>query len=370
MTLTRWKLMAGVLGISIVGVVAVANPQCPNIKKDQARETAPPGRIVAVKGAEIVTDVPPTVTPLTLTLPTTPTGILPDLTPMPVSQPPLPQVAVGSPPLPYDPPPAFKVDLTAPPAPPTPALPKLEVAAPTPVLPKVEVTAPKPEPAKVERVVELPLPGVVAAKPTAPVPELQLDLPVLQAPKQDWKPSLPDAPTPKLAVPSEPSPSRVVLDDRPATIAPVPTTPKKVEATPVKKTTTSEESAVRVMIHLGTGQPKFDVLAGDDVLLKAVCDNVDIRSPAEKGAGVTPLKAGGKVRFSAPGCEGTCDNLTVLPSTGEVELVGNVKVHCRMGKGETEINATTMKFKLGSAPAYAVPEPGVTSATFRDSTTR
>ncbi len=337
-TLTRWKLMAGVLGLSIVGVVAVANPQCPNTKKDVARETAPPSRVVPANAVEIVPSLPD----VTRTAPAIPTLV------------PLADLLPATPKLDAEPPLAFKVDLALP-----------AVNTPTPTQPKIELPTPTPDLPKLDRVVELPLPGVVAVKPVAPVPAL----PELQTLKPEFVPALPAAPTPRLAIPPEPSLNRLVLDERPATIAsPLPTPPKTVEATPVKRSNTTEVAAVRVMIHLGTGQPKFDVLAGDDVLLKAVCDNVDIRSPAEKGAGVTPLKAGGKVRFSAPGCEGTCDNLVVLPSSGEVELTGNVKVHCRMGKGETEINAATMKFKLGSAPAYSVSEPGsgtVTPASVR-----
>lgn len=383
MTLTRWKLMAGVLGISIAGVVAMASPQCPNTNKDSARETAPPGRpvttpvVVAAKQ-----ELPPKVEskpllPLVETFPVLPAVVagpkleLPSQDVKPTSAPkfdlptisPLPPVT-GSPP----------PDLVAKADPPKIEFPKAEasilselptikgidlpntvpvVATPKAELPKVDA------PPKPERVVELPLPGVTAPKPIAPV----VDLPV----PQEIKPLPASPPVVAAEKPAAPQP-RVILDEPPPA-APLPKfEPKKVEATPTKVTTksvTSEESAVRIVIHLGTGQPKFDVMAGDDALLKAVCNNIDIRSPNENGAGVTPLKAGGKVQFSAPGCEGTCDSLTVLPTTGEVELSGNVKVHTRLGKGSTEINATTMKFKLGSAPAYSVPEPGVTPVSGR-----
>jgi hypothetical protein len=329
MTLTRWKLLAGVLGISIVGVVAMANPQCPNTKKDQAREAAPPVRTAAAepKPATVVSlPVFEThATPLpTVSLPAVAPANVVAATPIlppTVGAIELPQIA-SSPPAPKLP------AITASPAP----LPSIDLSPAVVAAPKLELPATT-SPAVLDRVVELPLPGVKVEKPTAPVVELKLDLPAVK-PAEVAEPPLP----------------RVVPTADPL-VAKATEAPKKAEPAKV------EEPAVRVLIHLGTGQPKFDVMAGDDVLLKAVCDNVDIRSPSANGAGVTPLKAGGKVRFSAPGCEGTCDNLTVLPSTGEVELAGNVKVHCRMGKGETEINAATMKFKLGSAPAYSVSEP-------------
>ena len=48
MTLERWKLLAGVFGIAIVGLVAMANPQCPG-KPDATREKAPTSREVQAK---------------------------------------------------------------------------------------------------------------------------------------------------------------------------------------------------------------------------------------------------------------------------------------------------------------------------------
>lgn len=348
MTLTRWKLLAGILGISIVGVVAMANPQCPNTKKDQAREAAPPVRTAVSESAKpaAVVSLPvfesaaPPTTPISTVPGFTPSLPLPHTTVV-AANPVLPPT-VGAIELPRigTPPPAVLLPTVTTPSPA--ALPTFDAAPPVAVAPKLELPSlALSDPPFPDRVVELPLPGVKVEKPTAPVVELKLDLPDVK-PAQVAEPTLPRVvPTadPLVSKPTEPA--------------------KKPE--PAK----AEEPAVRVVIHLGTGQPKFDVMAGEDVLLKAVCDNVDIRSPSANGAGVTPLKAGGKVRFSAPGCEGTCDNLTVLPSTGEVELGGNVKVHCRMGKGETEINAATLKFKLGSAPAYAVPEPAVKTASAR-----
>lgn len=346
MTLTRWKLMAGGLGLSIAGVVAMAGPQCPNTSKDATRETAPPPTPVVAAKKE---------------LPAKPTPAPMPVLPLVESPPALPAVAVAPklelPPPEVKPAPTPTLDVPAlSPLPPVAGSPLPDVALKTDP-PKVELPKSEPAPPKPDRVVELPLPGVTAPKPVAPV----VDLPTVK----ETKPPVELTP-PAVAV-EKPAPApRVLLDEPPP--APLPKAePKKVEATPTKvtKPATSEEAAVRIVIHLGTGQPKFDVMAGDDALLKAVCNNIDIRSPTENGAGVTPLKAGGKVQFSAPGCEGTCDSLTVLPTTGEVELSGNVKVHTRLGKGSTEINATTMKFKLGSAPAYSVPEPGVTPAAGR-----
>jgi hypothetical protein len=145
---------------------------------------------------------------------------------------------------------------------------------------------------------------------------------------------------------AEPVPARPVTTE----LVPTPFLEPRSEVPAIKE---EVESRVRVVVPLGKGQAKFEVLTGETVLLQAVCEAVEVRSPgekSEKGSASTPIKASGKVRFTAPGCEGTCDTLAVLPGTGEVELTGTVRVVCKHGKAETEIQATTMKFKLGSAP--------------------
>src|SRR5205823_13232812 len=89
---------------------------------------------------------------------------------------------------------------------------------------------------------------------------------------------------------------------------------------PGPEPTSTAAGSVRVVLKLGGGPPRFEVLAGDDALLKVVSDKVDVSSPSEKGETMSALKAAGAVRFSAPGCEGTCTALTVLPGSGDVEL--------------------------------------------------
>jgi hypothetical protein len=109
-----------------------------------------------------------------------------------------------------------------------------------------------------------------------------------------------------------------------------------------------------VNLKLGEGSPKFEVCRGDDVLLKVVCTGVDVKAPSEKGEAFAVLRASGSVRFSAPGCEGSCESLVVHPATGEVILTKAVEVRCQMGKGTTVMKAEQMTFKLGTAPAFAV----------------
>ncbi len=311
MTLTRWKLLAGVLGISIAGVVASADPHCSGNNPLQSRRPAPP----PVQSANYA----PTVSIVPLIVPAT-------------ANPPF-QVAVAPP-----------ITLT---------LPKID-ALPTPSIVAVPMLSLEPPQLPMP---EAPIPKLVVVQPLVMIPEA-VKAPTLSpptyAPVADKVIDLPlpmtaVKPIPPTQFPATPTLDVPVIREVPAVVA-----SRKPLAKPEEAPT--EVSSVRVVVRLGMAQPKFEVLSGEDVLLKAACEKIDVRS-IEKGDGVTPLKATGGVRFSAPGCEGTCDQLTVLPGTGEVELAGNVKVRCKRGKGETEIVATTMKFKLGSAPAYAVPEP-------------
>ncbi len=320
MTLMRWKLLAGLLGISIAGVVASADPQCSGTNPLQSRRAPTP----PVQTANYA----PTVSIVPLVVPAT-------------ANPPF-QVAVAPP-----------ITLTLPmiDALPTPSI----VAVPMLSLEPPQLTvseAPKPKLALVEPLVTIPeaVKAPAISLPTfAPVADKVIDLPLPMTVAKPIPPTqFPATPTLDLPVVRTPTLDVPVVREVPAVVA-----SRKPLAKPEEVPT--EVSSVRVVVRLGMAQPKFEVLSGEDVLLKAACEKIDVRS-IEKGDGVTPLKATGGVRFSAPGCEGTCDQLTVLPGTGEVELAGNVKVRCKRGKGETEIVATTMKFKLGSAPAYAVPE--------------
>ncbi|MBL8866753.1 MAG: hypothetical protein JNK93_14435 [Planctomycetia bacterium] len=313
MTLERWKLLAGGFGIAIVGVVAMANPQCPG-KTDPAREKAPPTREVVARPV----DAPK---PITLVAPK----------PEPATTPGIPDIVVGAVPPIIDP---------------LPSVPALPVSR------------------KAETVVEIPLPKT--SPPVLPtVSPLTIELPKVEVTPNSIPNAAPPVLSPLPSIPSSPPPAIVAVEPAKARPAPnlAPAQPAAIALTPtpflepqaaapaIKE---EVETRVRVVVPLGKSQAKFEVLTGETVLLQAVCEAVEVRSPgdkSEKGSAASPIKASGKVRFTAPGCEGTCDTLAVLPGTGEVELTGSVRVTCKHGKAETEIQATTMKFKLGSAPA-------------------
>ena len=72
------------------------------------------------------------------------------------------------------------------------------------------------------------------------------------------------------------------------------------------------QAKYRILLRVGEGEPLFEVRSGDHLILKVVCEKVDVKSP-EKGQGLSAVKAYGKVRFAGFGQEGTCDESTSWP---------------------------------------------------------
>ena len=96
--------------------------------------------------------------------------------------------------------------------------------------------------------------------------------------------------------------------------------------------------------------PKFEVRDGEEVVLKVISDKVDVTSPKNKGERWSTLKAMGQVKFMTPGGDGFCDELQVVPGTGEVIAIGHVKFTYNWGKVETSASAEKMNFRLGTQP--------------------
>jgi DUF4097 and DUF4098 domain-containing protein YvlB len=140
-------------------------------------------------------------------------------------------------------------------------------------------------------------------------------------------------------------------------IEPQPTPPKSVVTVPDGGITSMDikhgmvtASKYRILLRVGEGEPTFEVRCGDDLMLKVICEKVDIKSP-EKGQGLSTVKASGKVRFAGFGAEGTCDELSFLAGSGEVGMTGNVKIHVKdkLGRIESELSTETMKYKIDPA---------------------
>ena len=379
MSLSRWKLMAGVLGVSIGGLAAAAS-QCPKLDKSKGRKPEEP-----IAFAD-VTKLPPAGAPsapaaptLPLPGPSTPSAPeLPKLPDSPSGKAPAVAPTGGLPPIPDFPPaaspepkPAKVPDLVIPasappalspfPAPTDAKIPAPSASAPTP--PKLPVPAPVPD-----------APKIIPSAPTGdlfpPAPDKLTPLPG----------SVPPAPPVEFAPPSKPvvgaggttpalPPMGSVIPSGgndalqpPKTGTPpaLPIDTPKVEA-PVTKPETAPVAATkyRIVLRVGEGEPTFEVKNGDDLVLKVACEKVDIKSPEKGAAGLSAVTARGKVRFAGFGVEGTCTELSFMAGTGEVSMSGEVKVQMKdkLGRVESELTTTTLKYKIDANAVGASIKP-------------
>lgn len=124
-----------------------------------------------------------------------------------------------------------------------------------------------------------------------------------------------------------------------------------VESQPIRRASATGVAVsphkYRILLRVGEGEPTFEVKSGDELLLKVVCERVDVKSP-EQGNGLTVVKASGNVRFVGFGAEGTCDDFSFLAGTGEVGMTGNVKIAVKdkLGRVESELSTDTVKYRI------------------------
>ena len=199
----------------------------------------------------------------------------------------------------------------------------------------------------------------VQATETAPMPRtaadtvLELRIPTAEPPALIQVGVIPPIPQTVPAATPKPAPAD-------------PTIPVVPDPIPVQfPTPPSTEKKLKVMLHLGDDRPRFEVRDGDEVYLKVVCDKVDVKSPSERGESMSVMKAVGKVAFVTPGGEGECDELSVVPGTGQVIVTGKVAFKYHWGKVETTVSGDRMTFRLGSAPGMAPPGPTTVSASYQ-----
>lgn len=319
MSLSRWKIMAGVLGVSLGGLAAAS--QCPKGegKRYAGRQAEPPA----------------------LELPGIPTVASGGSAPKAPAAVPAPPAELLPPPLPIPTNTAEK-----PPAPPMPAMPMTSPAKPpmtSPVIPVGGTSDPAPAlPLPVPGGVEAPKPAapdVVPTKPMADVPPADPVVKPLGVPAGGTTPpAIPDTP-PKPGNVSSSPPATAIEFSKPET---------KPEIRPeVKPAVAALPGKFRIMLQVGEGEPRFEVKYGDDLILKVVCEKVDIKSP-EKGVGPSEVTARGKVRFVGFGSEGSCDELSFLAGTGEVQMTGKVRIAVKdkLGRVESELTTDTVKYKV------------------------
>jgi hypothetical protein len=306
MTTTRWKLTAGGLVLALGGLAAVAGVPASSCQPDHK---AGPAVLVEVPVAPVAYQTPTAPqSPATPAIPTTP-------------EPTLPAVS-------------------------TPA--ELRIL-PSPVVTAEKKSEPKPAP-KENKVFELAVPAeevkpAAVTPPSLPSPE----------PKPAPAPPLPVTEVPAQLLPS-PEPSR------PAAVQPTPASADPLLNASPTDTPPVVEKKLKVMLHMGDDRPRFEVRDGDEVYLKVVCDKVDVKSPSDRGENMSTLRATGRVTFVTPGGEGTCEELTVIPGTGQVVVAGRVSFKYNWGKVETTVSGDKMTFRLGSTPGVA---PTTVQATHR-----
>ncbi len=345
MARSRWKLMAGVLGLSIGGLAAVAGAGVPAGTAKRCPDPIPVGLPVIpspVQGG--------TTTPEPLQFPSTPTAQLPAIPSVatPGEIVPVPFVAVASTLVEVAPMPRAGSVLIL-------TLPVLETTlGPIPV----QVIPAQLAPAPVQAVVPaLPAPAtqplLPESPPVAPVPTQPRPAPV--------PPSFPRIETDAPLVSTFPQPTELI-PPTPVPSRPVPAMPPV--ASEPQAPPTAFEKKLKVMLHMGDERPRFEIRDGDETYLKVVCDKVDVKSPVEKGETTSTLKASGKVTFVTPGGDGICDELTVTPGSGLVVVSGKVTFRYTWGKAETTVSGDRMTFRLGHTPGQAMATPLTVPASY------
>lgn len=309
MTISRWKVMAGILGVSLGGLAAIAG-QCPKSgdhKTQRSDDRVDGVKVVPPAGSgRAASTAPFELPPLPGTTPTTPETLkLPDVPPPPVSSPmpasPRPQT-----------PPQPVVEVKAPPMTP-PTAPVVPVSGTAPQLPAMPPSATPVEFVK------------PAAQPMTPPPVV----------------SGPELAAPVVSSPATPSAVVVqpVVNVAPSASPPVPV--------PAAVATTTK---FRIILRVGEGEPMFEVRSGDDLVMKVICEKVDIKSP-ERGQTLSAVTASGRVRFVGFGSEGSCDTLSFLAGTGEVAMSGNVKIQVKdkLGRVESELTTESIKYRIDTS---------------------
>jgi hypothetical protein len=225
--------------------------------------------------------------------------------------------------------------------------------------------APKSEPKK-------PLGGLDdITMPKAPAPVTSLDLNLSP-------PATKKAPAPK---PTEltPEPTKVATPPAPA-VDPAPTkfdepkAPAKLIVTeaPVAKPEVKPEAGgtkLKLLLRMGTGTPRFEIRSttSEELLFKVYGEKIEMQAAPDggKGSPLAGVTAVGKVRFTGPGVEGTCDSLTLLSGTGEVLMKGNVQLKTKTGRAWSELAAEKMMYQIGLNGLKVTSNP-ITPTSYRE----
>jgi len=172
----------------------------------------------------------------------------------------------------------------------------------------------------------------------------QYDVPQQQA----TPPAYPQAPVPDFqSTPLPPLPPMPPL----GYVPPVQPLPPTIATPPMSK--------LKLLMRLGDGRPRFEIRnsTGEDLLFKVYGEKVEMQAKEATDSPISGVSASGKVRFTGPGIEGTCDKLLILSGTGEVLLNGNINMKTKTGKNWSEMKAETMIYRIGANGLSTAPSP-------------
>jgi hypothetical protein len=347
MSLNRWKVLACTLTVGIGGLAVFARPPAADKPAEPPAEPAPlPSLTVKPASHPDGTDTPAPVKPvkgedLDLDLPLVPPVAAKAEEPAkkPATEP------VFEPITPAIVPVKAETDAPAPPVK-TSDTKKADDTPEAPVLVPVKPDTkdpPKPDSDKPD-ISKAP---VIDLGPTPP-PAVKVDVP---APP-------PAAPTPPIVTPPPAKPDSPPLKDPlppeiGATTAPGSTDPLKLTP-PVtgkpKATDSAHAAKLKLLLRMGDGTPRFEIrnTATTELLLKVYGQKVEMQAPPDATSALAGVTATGRVRFTAPGIEGTCDHLSILSGTGELLLKGNIRLKSKYGKGWSEMTAEKMVYQIGT----------------------
>lgn len=294
MTNPRFTIAAGVLGLSLCGLAAIAN--------SSGKAGSPIG---CYRAGEPVKDVSPA----------TQSSERYQVALKVVSDPPV-DVAPVTPPM---------IELPKPVPPPVSQSTSLAI----PVIPEPSVIpplTPTVEPA------QLAIPKIPDATPVAPTPPP----PVLIVPELK-------------AAPQTAAKPEVVLIDLPVPSNQIP------PATPPAATVKPAPEGIKIIVQMNAGRPSLTILSDNAEMMTLTCETLDLAARGPGDESVSGIKASGNVTFTAPGCQGTCDELLLNPKSWDGSMLKNVKAKCTNGTGTTELAADKMNFKLRSPRESVVP---------------
>jgi hypothetical protein len=232
-------------------------------------------------------------------------------------------------------------------APKSPEMPPMELRAETP---------PVPAPRAPEMLPAIPPPSLPPDPPTARVtpPAVPVELPTRNV----------NQPAPVAPLAPPPLPPR----DRAPDLTPLPPVPPSADLRPVPQPQLAvTTSKLKMLMRLGDGKPRFEIRNSEslELLFKVYGEKVEMQSPPEgaKASPIAGVTAVGKVRFTGPMIEGTCDQVTVLSGTGEVLLKGNVYVRTKRGKMWSEMTTEKMIYQIGASALIAPTAPNAVQPT-------